>query len=297
MKCGIVDIGSNTIQLAVYQWEGATFQPLFNQWETVGLAGYVEGGALSPDGIASACRTLERFAALLDNLEIGDMRVFATASLRNITNSAQALSAIQNRLGLDVALLSGETEARLSFRGAMWSGGASSGLLTDIGGGSTELVSYIGGAMTSEVSLPVGVVSLFSKFVDRLFPNPAELSAMEAHMARLLGETHISAAQNVIGVGGTVRAVLGLCNTLSGADLENRMVSSREVDFLYSALVTGDKDALRLLLRGAPDRLHTVLPGLVILRAIQAASGWETLTMSTTGVREGYLLERVMGLK
>ncbi len=294
MKCGVVDIGSNTIQLSVYDWEEKTFRSLFQQWETVGLANYVEGGILSNSGIAAACRTLAHFCSLLHNLEIEDIHVFATASLRNISNSAQALAAIQERTGLAVVLLSGQEEAKLSFRGALLGGAPALGLLTDIGGGSSELVAYCNGTISSEASLPVGVVSLFTRFVDELLPSPAELESMRKHVASMLTEVVPARAKTLVAVGGTARAVVRLCNALCEADLENRTVSAHNVYSLYTMLAKGDKAALRLILRNAPDRVHTLLPGLVLLTAILDHCGAEQLILSTCGVREGYLAERVM---
>lgn len=294
MKCGIVDVGSNTVQLSVYQYEDADFHTLFNQWETVGLAGYVKNGVLSANGMEAACRTLARFRALLDNLEIRDMYVFATASLRNISNSAQALTFIQEHTGIPVELLSGEEEATYSFRGAMLESNASTGLMVDIGGGSTELVAYENGAPISDISLPFGVVSLFSKYSEGLFPTAAEQVEISAHVAALLGEADGKTQPHLLGVGGTIRAVVGLCNARSGAGTEHLTVSSCQVQELYTCISVADKAALRLILKVAPDRIHTVLPGLIIIKEIISRYGVSSITMSATGVREGYLVSRVM---
>ena len=142
MKCGIADVGSNTIRLSIYRWEGTQFKLLLNKKVMAGLAGYIKDGALSDSGILVACRTLAGFRALLDNFGLHDLYVFGTASLRNIVNTEDAVQTIREVTGLTVEVLSGADEAALSFQGAAAGGGASSGLLTDIGGGSTELVAY-----------------------------------------------------------------------------------------------------------------------------------------------------------
>ena len=294
MKCGIVDVGSNTVQLSVYQYEGTDFRTLFNQWETVGLAGYVRDGMLSTNGMEAACRTLARFRTLLDNLEIRDMHVFATASLRNISNSSQALTFIMERTGITVELLSGEEEAEYSFRGAMLESSSPAGLMVDIGGGSTELVAFENSAPVSDVSLPFGVVSLFTKYSEGLFPTADEQAEMSAQAAALLGEAKETPQPCLLGVGGTIRAVVGLCNALTGAGADNLIVTAGQVQELYTVLSAADKAALRLILKVAPDRVHTVLPGLVIIREIINRYGVQKLTMSATGVREGYLVSRVM---
>lgn len=295
MKCGIVDVGSNTIQITVYRWEGTEFRALFNQWETVGLAGYAADGVLSSKGMDAACRTLSRFRDLLENLEIRELHAFATASLRGIRNSAEALAYIKSKTGVSLELLSGEEEARYSFRGAMPDSPSPSGLMADIGGGSTELVRYENGAPVSAVSLPFGAVSLFSQDCAGLFPTAGERAGMAARLSPFLERAAGTPCPKLLGVGGTVRAVVGLCNALSGVSPDNRTVSICEVNSLYSYLSEGGKDALRLILRAAPDRVHTVLPGLVILTELMGRCGAESLTMSAGGVREGFLLYRVMG--
>ena len=120
MKCGIVDVGSNTIRLSIYHWEGQRFKLLMNKKEMAGLAGYIQNGLLSDSGILVACRVLAGFKELLHNFEIADLRVFGTASLRNITNTEEALETIRAVTGIDVEVLSGADEAAFSFWAPPW---------------------------------------------------------------------------------------------------------------------------------------------------------------------------------
>src|SRR5699024_6882114 len=118
MKCGIVDLGSNTIRLSIYHWEGRQFKLLMNKKEMAGLAGYIKDGVLSDRGILVACQVLSGFKALLENFDIRDIHVFATASLRNIVNTEDALDTIRAVTGVTVEVVSGSDEATLSFLGA-----------------------------------------------------------------------------------------------------------------------------------------------------------------------------------
>ena len=296
MKCGVVDIGSNTIRLSIYHCEGRSFKLLLNKKEMAGLAGYVKGGVLSSDGIQVACRVLEGFQALLANFGITELRVFATASLRNIANTEEALEAIRQATGIRAEVLSGAEEARLSFLGASLGGGAPTGLMADVGGGSTELVSYEDGHVTSSCSLPVGSLSLFSRYVDGLFPTTEERrrirAAVEAELdkAAPLGVRH----RHLVGVGGTFRAARKLCNDLNGVDPENPVIPAGEIRGLYRKLKKGDKTTLRQILKSTPDRVHTILPGLVVLHCILKRYQVETVSVSACGVREGYLFDRVL---
>ena len=299
MKCGIVDLGSNTIRLSIYHWEGRQFKLLMNKKEMAGLAGYIRDGVLSDRGILVACQVLAGFKALLENFDIRDIHVFATASLRNIVNTEDAVDTIRSVTGLPVEVVSGSDEAAFSFLGATVGGGApATGLLADIGGGSTELVSYENGIITSGCSLPMGSLSLFTKHVSGLFPTREERRAMRDEVEAELGRAKTAGGHSahLTGVGGTIRAAAKLCNDLSGADQSNRVIPAGEIRALYKDLKKGDQATLRQILRIVPDRVHTILPGLAILNAVLKSYEVETVLVSTCGVREGYLLRRVMGV-
>ncbi len=297
MKCGIVDVGSNTIRLSIYHWEGQKFKLLMNKKEMAGLAGYIKNGLLSDSGILVACRVLAGFKALLRNFDIADLYVFGTASLRNIVNTEEALETIEAVTGIKVEVLSGADEAAFSFLGATVGGGApGSGMLADVGGGSTELVAYRDGAITSGCSLPMGSLSLFTKHVSGLFPTKEERKAIRSDVREELEKAKTAGLRcsHLTGVGGTFRAAAKLCNDLSGADPDNRIIPAGEIHALYKGLKKGDQDTLRQILRSVPDRVHTILPGLAILTAILDAYEVSTVSVSACGVREGYLLRRVM---
>ena len=297
MKCGIVDVGSNTIRLSIYHWEGQKFKLLMNKKEMAGLAGYIKNGLLSDSGILVACRVLAGFKALLRNFDIANLYVFGTASLRNIVNTEEALETIEAVTGIKVEVLSGADEAAFSFLGATVGGGApGSGMLADVGGGSTELVAYRDGAITSGCSLPMGSLSLFTKHVSGLFPTKEERKAIRSDVKEELEKAKTAGLRcsHLTGVGGTFRAAAKLCNDLSGADPDNRIIPAGEIHALYKGLKKSDQDTLRQILRSVPDRVHTILPGLAILTAILDAYEVSTVSVSACGVREGYLLRRVM---
>ena len=130
MKCGVIDIGSNSMRLTVYDAERNTFRILFKEKIMTALASYVEYGALSEEGIESACSGLMEFRERLEVLEIRDIYVFATASLRNITNTEDALNQIYAKTGFAVEVISGYEEALYGFSGAMCDVAATDGIFT-----------------------------------------------------------------------------------------------------------------------------------------------------------------------
>ena len=298
MICGIIDVGSNTIRLSIYRCENGTFKLLLGKKVMAGLAGYVQEGVLTRRGIRKAVAVLQSYRELLDNFDIRTVRVFATASLRNVANSAETLEEIERETSFSVDLISGTEEAALDFVGAAHTLDITDGVMVDIGGGSTELVSYEKGIITSGCSLPMGSLSLFTKYVSGLFPTREERHAIrdqvEAELER--ARTAKVRCRHLTGVGGTIRAAAKLCNDLAGTDPDNRIIPAGELQTLYKGLKKGDRDTLRQILRSAPDRVHTILPGLIILNAVMKSYGVETVSVSACGVREGYLMNRVMGV-
>ena len=119
MKQAIIDIGSNSIRLTLYETEGQSFKILFREKIMAGLAGYVEDGKLSAEGIECACAGLLTFRKILQTLQIENVRIFATASLRNVSNTERALSVIRAATGFSVEVISGEDEALFGYAGAM----------------------------------------------------------------------------------------------------------------------------------------------------------------------------------
>ena len=292
---GVADLGPNTIRLSIYQCDGAGSRLLMNRKVMAGLAGYVEKGALTPQGIQVACQVLEEFHALMDNLGFQDLHVFATASLRNVDNTWQAVKRIQEQTGLRVDVLSGEEEARLSFAGAVGAG-PGEGLLMDLGGGSTELVWYQGRTIRSSCSLPLGSLSLFTRQVSGLHPTKEERRAIRQAVEEQLERffPHPPAIPLACGVGGTARAACKAANLLLGRPRDCRTLSAKELRLLLKALKGRDREGLLLLLRAAPDRVHTLIPGLLVLDTLARAFSLEEITVSPWGVREGYLQERVL---
>lgn len=297
MICGIIDLGSNTIRLSIYQCENGRGKLLTNRKVMAGLAGYVVDGELSQEGIQVACQVLEEYKALMKNLGFENLRVFATASLRNVSNTAEAVSQIQAATGLEVDVISGTEEARLSFLGAVQGQGPEEGLLIDLGGGSTELVKYRGREILSSCSLSLGSLSLYSRFVSRLHPTKSERKIIRAQVREQL-ERHDPAPlpiSHACGVGGTARAACKMANLVFERPQACRTITAKELHKLLKLLREPDRKTLGLLLKAVPDRIHTLVPGLIVLDTVAKTYALEDLTVSLCGVREGYLQDRVLG--
>lgn len=297
MKYAVVDLGSNTIRLSVYNTlPGGGFDLLFSEKEMAGLVNDVENGTLSQAGIRRACDALKKFQRLLEYCGVERVQVFATASLRNIRNTAEAVDTIRRETGLEVDVVSGDQEAELGYYGALRTLDLRSGAMFDIGGGSTEIVEVQEGHILRAQSLPVGSLNLFTRYVGKIWPKRKELEAIAAAAKDALREAELprEKAERVCGVGGTARAVLKIANAYYERPAVERRLTPRQLDELTEALCRRDARARKLILGACPDRIHTILPGILLMNAVCRALCRQELYISRYGVREGYLCRKVL---
>lgn len=159
-RTGIIDIGSNSIRLVVYQGPPRLPAPLFNEKVMAGLGrGLGETGQLAPQGLDLAIEALERFSALAHEMEVESLRTVATAAVRDASNGHILLDAAA-RIGLPVELLSGEQEATAAGMGVLSAIPDADGIVGDLGGGSLELVRIKKGEVRDRVSFPLGVLRI-----------------------------------------------------------------------------------------------------------------------------------------
>ena len=260
-----------------------------------GLAGYVEEGALSPEGITRAILGLRSFRGTLRALNIPQVAVFATASLRNIRNTAQAVAEIQRGTGFAIEVLSGEEEARLGYAGAMEELALSEGLFVDIGGASTEGVRFAHGQL-SAVSCPVGSLKLYRDWVKKILPNQQAVESMKKAIrqaTRGVVEGPVRQGLPLVCVGGTARAALKLAKRVCHLPEDTNRVSVGQLEQVSALLCSSHKAAADLILKVEPERIHTMIPGLLILRHMVEGFGAGEMIVSKYGVREGYLCQKI----
>ncbi|HZV09995.1 MAG TPA: Ppx/GppA family phosphatase, partial [Novosphingobium sp.] len=156
----IIDIGSNTVRLVIYDGPPRAPTVLYNEKVTARLGkGVADNGLLAEKGSALALSALGRFAAILRLRAVADVQCVATAAVRDAGNGGAFLKDVA-ALGLNPRLLSGEEEALTSARGIISAFPGARGIVGDLGGGSLELVDVADGTCTHGTSLPLGTLRL-----------------------------------------------------------------------------------------------------------------------------------------
>ncbi|MGN0658101.1 MAG: hypothetical protein ACI4LA_00710 [Emergencia sp.] len=291
----MIDIGSNTVRAVIFHCRDGRLVPVMNKKYSAGLIGYVGGdGSMSGEGIRACLDILTEIRILIDTFHFDGIFPFATASLRNISNTDEVVAAIREETGMEVDVLSGRQEAFFDYYGAVMESGRrdQSGILADVGGGSTEIAVYSGGKPLVTESLPVGSLNMYNRFVDGLLPDKREIRRIQdetrAELARLSITPLFADTASLCGVGGTARAALKLYNREMKPGEGN---DTYETDFLHRLLeMKWDKrKMMKAILKTAPERIHTLLPGIAVLSAAADYFGADRITTVSHGVREGYL--------
>lgn len=303
MLYGVIDIGSSTVRMAVYDISPAGgAEMLLKKKHVVGLAGYVEGGRMTQAGIDKAVEILQEFRAFLACFHIDHVCAFTTAALRNASNSREAVAEIERRTGLAIRVITGDEEATFDFIGATHGLAGESGLLVDIGGGSTELVSFAAGRIERKVSLPLGATALAARFSAEVLPSRAECAAMRAEAQEVLaGASSFARIQAPVlcGIGGTFKSGLALYRAVygksAGDDLTMEAARLLELIERFVRDRALPQEDVVLLMRAVPDRLPTILPGLVVADVIAKRFGAQRITYSDSGVREGFIYSEIIG--
>ncbi len=303
MLYGVIDIGSNTIRLTIYEVDEATgrFSTLFKLKTMAGLVSYIDkkSGAMSDAGVDKLVEVLRSYLACSARFkELKGPYAFATAGVRNAKNARDVIRRAEKATGLRIELISGREEAELGYAGAMRQSLLTTGVQIDVGGGSAEITTFEHGQIVHAESIPHGSLSLFVNYVHGLLPTPAEADRIRGLVRSYL--EGVPAFQSfsctcASGVGGTVRAAARLRNAWGDEDAPaGANVTREEVGAILGHVFYDPYEASRDILRCAPERAHTCIPGLLVVETAMDAFGAKEIEVHDFGVREGYLLAKVL---
>lgn len=303
-RYGIIDLGSNTIRLCIYEVHCAAHEPLqkkdidtlLNYKVMAGLASHIKEGAMTEEGIKRAVKTINAHLRRAAHFDCSRIDIFATAVLRNCSNSHKATAAIEEGIGSRIAILSNEEEAHLGYLGAKLDQNLEAGTMVDIGGGSTELTSIKGGFDLAKISIPQGSLSSFAAYVKGLMPTQKEIGAIaqafQGHAAN--EETEVYRSTQLYGIGGSIRSAAKLYGDLCNDGNRFNYLLPEHIDAILERYAKSPDAFAHEALRTVPDRIHTLIPGCVLIREAFTLCGGERLDICKYGVREGYLAERVL---
>ena len=290
-RCAVVDLGSNSVRLVVYEGPGRNPVTLFNEKAVLRLGrGLQTTGLLNPEGVAQALQVMRRYGAIARAMRAHPFEVLATAAVRDASNGPAFVADLQALLpGVPIRVLPGDQEAALSAAGVLCGIPGADGVLADIGGGSLELVRLHGGGTTHGCSLRLGVIRL----ADRAAADLARARAIVQDDLAGIAWLPEGTGRDLYLVGGAWRALAHIHMAQSGYPLAivHHYAITRESARELAGALAGSSRRILERLPGAPRRRIEDLPyaGIVLRRLLRAIMP-RRVVFCATGIREGWLM-------
>lgn len=285
----VVDIGSNSVRLIVYDGATRAPAPIYNEKVLCGLGRTIATtGMLAADGVSRALRELRRFRALIDQLEAERVKVIATAAAREAENGPEFIAQAERILGRHVTMLSGTMEAELAALGIVSGIYAADGFAGDLGGGSLELIDVRGGRLSDAVTMPLGGLRLIDESGGNL-KKARDIVDAEFSKVPWLEKGR---GRDFYAIGGTWRALARLHMTQTDYPLSvmhNYRISAEEA-LKFSALLDHQSQSSLAGIRDISSaRRETVPYGALVLERLIKQMKPRSMVISVLGIREGLL--------
>ncbi len=304
MRLGVLDIGSNTGHLLVVDAHGgAAPLPAFSHKQPLRLAEHLDkDGAVTDAGIEALTEFCREAVRVAEDKGCEDMLGFATSAVRDAVNSDAVLSHVNDVTEVDLSVLSGEDEARLTFLAVRRWFGWSAGRLAvfDIGGGSLEIAGGADEAPDVAWSMPLGAARLAREWFGDARPDDEALRKLRrrirADIARDAGNLlRPGAPDRAAATSKTFRSLARICGAAPSGDgpLVPRVLELETLAQWIPKLVSLDRDELASLPGVSPSRTHQIVPGALVAEACMDIFDLEALEICPWALREGVILERL----
>jgi len=291
-RVGVVDVGSNSVRLVVF--DGAARSPAYFYNEKIMCAlgeGLAETGRLNPQGRVRALNALHRFQKLAEGMGITPLTAVATAAMREAEDGPEFQALIEEQTGLRLWVIDGEEEARLSAQGVLLGWPGSYGLVCDIGGASMELAEIAGGRVGNRVTSPLGPLKL-SAVKGGKKGRKAHIKAVLEGVAEKLGPQK----NRLFLVGGSWRAIARIDMERRGYPLhvlhEYRM-SAKSIAATVDYIDRSDPVELRNRCGVSAARMDLVPLACEVLKGVVKTFQPRDIAVSSYGIREGMLYEQM----
>ena len=289
----IIDIGSNSVRLVVYENLSRAPAQVFNEKEMAGLGRQVAStGMLAADAIDKALSALVRFRILCEAMHVGQLRVIATAAARYASNGPDFIARAETAVGQPIELISGDREAYLSALGVISGFNRPQGVVGDLGGGSLELVSVDGDEVGEGISLPLGGLALIDRSKNSLKTAEKIVRDDLDHHPQLAAMR----GRDFYAVGGTWRALATLHQRQSGYPLNvmhGYAVPAREASEFVRLVERADASMLESIEAVSSARRPLLSYGALVLDQLIKRGRPRNVVISASGVREGLLHEQL----
>lgn len=290
-RVGVVDVGSNSVRLVVF--DGAARSPayFFNEKLMCGLgAGLAQTGRLNPEGRRRALEALRRFALLAKGMGASPLTVVATAAMREAEDGPEFVKLVKKETGLKMWVIDGKEEARLTAQGVLLGWPGADGIVCDIGGSSMELARLAGGQVGKRETSPLGPLKL-----DGVKGGQKALARHIAHHVDTLVKT-VGESDRLYLVGGSWRAIARLDMERQNYPLlvlHDYHMTRRSITDTIEWIGQNDLDELRARTGTSASRMALIPTACKVLQCLVDRLEPKDVFISSYGIREGLLYEQM----
>ncbi|MEQ1790236.1 MAG: Ppx/GppA family phosphatase [Rickettsiales bacterium] len=292
-RIGIIDIGSNSIRLVVYDRNKRSPIPIYNEKVLCALGkGLSISGVLNPEGVVMGKNALRRFVAMGHNMKITELHVIATSAIREAKDGRDFTRWLEQTYDVKANIISGEEEARLGAYAVCSSIHRPQGITADLGGGSLELVRVDGDIIGGYTSLPLGSLRMIDEskgdrdklreIIDQKF---AEINWLDNEIT-----------PNIYAIGGSFRALAKMhmmANNYPLQILHEYTVDAKKFLCFVREIISLSIEKLEKY-PGSAAKRSTALPGAaMVLESLIITSKPEKIIFSASGIREGYVYKKL----
>jgi len=303
-----IDIGTNTLRLLVAETGPDSFHEIYADRKITRLGQELDrSGMLTREAEERSLAVLRDFAENIRRHAALHTAAIGTSALRTASNTAQFIEEVHKRTGLDIRVISGEEEARLTLVGVSRTlkgiGGSQSdalesALVIDIGGGSTEIIMTHPARAATMASLPLGAVYLTDRYVKSDPPKPAEIAllrrAVRDNLEQCSSTVVSGPAKTLVGTAGTITTLAAMDLKLAEYDpgkINGHVLSRETVNVIVQQLSVSTLKQRRSLPGLETGREDIILAGAVVTGEIMARFGFSMMLVSDWGLREGIVLD------
>ncbi len=287
MRIGIIDFGTNTIRLDIFEVDGDNYSIIFDNAIFSHIIENTVGNSLSQDGIEYVIQAIEEQQAACRHYRCDKIECFSTASLRYIENADSVVEQVVFRSGINIKRISGDEEAAYDYRALKRASGCKGGVGCDLGGGSLQVFTFDENGPTKSKSFPLGSSRMAKEYVSGEIPTAEEAAEiMRRVKSELAGAGFAPSGGRLLAMGGTAKAV----NRLYRFTTKNSgALSTETLSAMLGVICEQPEEAYDLLSDIVPKRAHTLAPGLAVLTALTEYMNCSEMDVYPVGVREGFL--------
>ena len=298
MRLGVLDVGSNTVHLQVVDTSpGARPNPTFNYKEELRLTQYInEDNLISDEGIEKLRASIKRAIEQSASVQTQELLPFATSALREASNSEKIISSINKDFHIDLQILSGEEEAKLTFLAARrWFGWSSGRLLViDIGGGSLEMAAGVDESPEIATSLPLGAGRLTKNFLKGDPYTDKSLRALRDHIENKLEQILPSLVKHqesdrAIATSKTLRTLARLAG--DWFDGTGKNITVEAIRKISAKLSEMDENTRAKLPGVSENRASQIVAGSLVAESVMRNLDIKELEVCPWALREGVVLK------